>query len=152
MIGFTVCSPCRRIGSTVQFSGARAFGRRLAPPDQTMPGHVRTGRADHVASAVSAGVPTARSLISLLARSPEPNELLSALHEHALEVTGGVCSILFQHNPRNGLLHATSGSGLDSLRVEAWTPDSAEASLIDSKFDGQSAVLVADADRLAPDL
>src|SRR5262245_23141535 len=117
-----------------------------------MPGHVRTGRADHVASAVSTGVATTRSLISLLARSPEPNEMLSALHEHALEVTGSVCSILFQHNPRNGLLHATSGSGLDSLRIEAWTPDGAEASLIDSTFDGRSPVLVADADRLAPDL
>jgi PAS domain S-box-containing protein len=117
-----------------------------------MPRNARTGRADQVASAVSAGVDSSRPLISLLARSPGPNELLSGLHEHALEVTGGVCSILFQHNPRNGLLHATSGCGLDSLRVEAWTPDGDERGLIDSTFDGRSAILVADADRLAPDL
>ena len=114
--------------------------------------NTRSSRIDHASSAVSAGLDPARPLLSLLAHSARPNELLSVLHEHALEVTGGVCAILFQHNPRNGLLHATSGYGLDALRGEAWTPDGDEAGLIDSTFDSRSAVLVADADRLAPDL
>ena len=93
-----------------------------------------------------------RPLVSVLAHSSRPTELLSVLHEYALDVTGGACAILFQHNPRNGLLHATSGHALETLRVEAWMPDRDEAGLVDSTFDTRSAVLVADADRITPDL
>jgi len=50
-----------------------------------------------------------RPLASLLAHSTTPNELLPHLHQHALDVTGGSCSLLFQHNPRTGGLQATSG-------------------------------------------
>ena len=47
-------------------------------------------------------------------------DLLPHLHQHALDVTGGACSLLFEHNPRNGVLQATSGFGLDELRTDPW--------------------------------
>ena len=40
----------------------------------------------------------------------------------ALDATGGSCSVLFQHNPRNGSLQATSGVGLDALPSDPWNP------------------------------
>jgi signal transduction histidine kinase len=91
-------------------------------------------------------------MVAVLAHSSTLNELLPALHEHALEVTGGSCAILFQHNPRNAMLHATSGYGLEALRAEAWMPDEDEAALVDSTFESRSGTFVADADRLTPDL
>ncbi len=54
-----------------------------------------------------------RPLASLLAHSTTPNELLPHLHQHALDLTGGARSLLFQWNPRTGGLQATSGFGLD---------------------------------------
>jgi signal transduction histidine kinase len=105
----------------------------------------------------ASGAPTGslapeRPLISVLAQTSRPTDILSALHEHALGVTGGVCSLLFQHNPRNGLLHATSGFHLDSLRTDAWMAAPDEAALVDGAFAHGAPTLVADADRQMPDL
>jgi len=61
-------------------------------------------------------------LTSLLAHSTTPADLLPHLHQHALDVTGGTRSLLFQHNPRNGALQATSGFGLETLRTDPWLP------------------------------
>src|SRR5215468_8636364 len=58
-----------------------------------------------------------RPLASLLAHSAKAIDLLPHLHQHALDATGGLCSLLFQHNPRNGALQATSGFGLEARRV-----------------------------------
>ena len=104
-----------------------------------MPRQTRTDRAGSATRAASGGVETVRSFVSVLAHASRSNDLLPALHEHALEVTGGSCGILFQHNPRNGMLHATSGYGLDALRAEAWTPDESESSLVDGTFATRSA-------------
>src|SRR5262245_2831290 len=112
----------------------------------------RPARSGSVTPVASAGVEASRSLVSLLAHASRSNDLLPALHEHALEVTGGSCVILFQHNPRNGMLHATSGYRVEALRAEAWTPHEGETALVESTFDTRSALLVADADRLTPDL
>src|SRR5471032_2231551 len=65
---------------------------------ESMPRHTR----DRPASTAP------RPLASLLAHSTSANELLPHLHQHALDVTGGSCSLLFQHNPRTGGLQATS--------------------------------------------
>jgi len=91
-------------------------------------------------------------LVSLLAHRDNPADLLAALLEAALEATGGACSLLFRHNPRNGLLHPTSGFNLDALRVEPLAPHQPEAALIASAFESGSPVFVADAYRLAPEL
>jgi len=77
---------------------------------------------------------------------------LPELHQHALDVTGGSCSLLFQHNPRSGGLQATSGFALDVLRTDPWLPGPDEAALVAEAFARGVPTLVADADRQAPDL
>src|SRR5262245_6379088 len=73
-------------------------------------------------------------LISVVARTPSFPDLLPQLHRHALEVTGGSCSLLFELNPRDGVLQATSGFGLDELRTDPWMPGEAENSLVSDAF------------------
>jgi len=90
--------------------------------------------------------------VSLLARSARPNEVLPDLHQHALDVTGGVCSLLFQQNPRNGIMQATSGFALDALRTDPWMPEAAEAAVVAAAFDRLAPTLVADVERQMPDL
>ncbi|HWW85619.1 MAG TPA: ATP-binding protein [Vicinamibacterales bacterium] len=87
-----------------------------------------------------------------MAHSTKPSELLPHLHQHALEVTGGYCSLLFEHNSRDGVLQATSGFGLDSLRTDGWLPGEDEALLVEEAFVRQTPVLVTDADHQVPDL
>ena len=94
----------------------------------------------------------ARPLVSLLARNTRPSDLLPHLHQYALDVTGGDCSLLFQHNPRNGLLQPTSGFGLDALRTDPWVPGPDEAGVVAQAFERQIPTLVPDADRQMPDL
>jgi PAS domain S-box-containing protein len=93
-----------------------------------------------------------RPLTSLLAHSATPNDLLPHLHQHALDVTGGSRSLLFQHNPRNGGLQATSGFGLETLRTDPWLPGPDEASVVADAFARGLPTLVGDAPRQSPDL
>ncbi len=92
------------------------------------------------------------SLISLFAAGSRAIDLLPHLHRYALEVTGGGCSLLFEHNPRSGALHPTSGYGLDELRVDAWDPGPNEAELVAQAFSSREPVLVNDLARQMPDL
>lgn len=91
-------------------------------------------------------------LVTLLAYAGGPSDLLPHLHQQAVERAGGACSLLFQHNPRNGALQATSGFGLDTLRSDPWLPDFEEAAVVTSAFDRRAPVLLPDADRRMPDL
>src|SRR2546428_9868275 len=93
-----------------------------------------------------------RPLASLLAHSVKAIDLLPHLHQHALDATGGVCSLLFQHNPRNGTLQATSGFGLDALRFDPWAPSADEAQLVADGFERRAPILVSDAARQTPEL
>jgi len=93
-----------------------------------------------------------RPLASLLAHGRKATDLLPHLHQHALDATGGVCSLLFQQNPRNGILQATSGFGLDELRTDPWVPGVDEAALVASAFERTAPTLVAEANRQMPDL
>jgi PAS domain S-box-containing protein len=93
-----------------------------------------------------------RPAVSLLAHEVRQSELLPRLHQHALDRTGGQCSLLFQYNPRNGALHATSGFGLETLRSDAWQPPAGEAALVTSAFERREPLLMRDADRRMPDL
>src|SRR5262245_2323035 len=100
-----------------------------------------------------AGAGTAqRPIVSLLAQISQPSELLPHLHQHALDVTGGTCSLLFQHNPRNGVLQATSAFALDVLRTDPWMPGPQEASVVASAFERRMPIFVSDVDRQMPDL
>src|SRR5271154_3927691 len=102
-----------------------------------MPRDIRTRRparaASHSASDDRATL-AQPPLASLLAHTGRPTDLLPHLHQHALDVTGGVCSLLFQMNPRNGLLQATSGFALDALRTDPLMPEPAEADCIAGAF------------------
>ncbi len=95
---------------------------------------------------------TSPALIALLAHTPRLIDLLPHLHQHALDATGGVCSLLFELNPRNGILQATSGFGLDELSTDPWRPGPAEQALIVDVFSRRTPTLVADLDRQMPDL
>ncbi len=92
------------------------------------------------------------ALVSLLARTPHRVDLLPELHQRALEITGGRCSLLFEHNRRNGGLQATSGFGLDELRTDTWRPDGEEAAVVAEAFGHQRPLFVADAAARLPDL
>ncbi len=93
-----------------------------------------------------------RPLLSWLARAATVTELLPHLHQHAIDTTGGTRSILFRHNPRNGVLQATSGFALDALRTDPWQPGREEADMVARVFDRGEPVLVTDLARQMPDL
>ena len=90
--------------------------------------------------------------MALFAAGSPATELLPYLHCFALEATGGGCSLLFENNPRSGALHATSGYGLDELRVDPWSPGPDEAALLAQTFARREPVLVTDLARQMPDL
>src|SRR6266487_519148 len=119
-----------------------------------MPRETRTRRLTRPAPGSTSGdAGTAlRPLASLLAHGRKATDLLPHLHQHALDATGGVCSLLFQQNPRNGILQATSGFGLDELRTDPWVPGADEAALVVSAFERTTPTLVAEANRQMPDL
>ena len=93
-----------------------------------------------------------RSLVSLLARLPQRVDLLPQLHQQAIEVTGGHCALLFEHSSRNGGLQATSGFGLEELRLDTWRPGPTEAAVVADAFAQPRPVFVADADARMPEL
>ena len=93
-----------------------------------------------------------RPLISWLARTATVTELLPHLHQHAIDATGGLRSILFRHNPRNGALQATSGFALDALRTDPWQPGQDEAVLVARLFERAEPTLMTDLARQMPDL
>ena len=90
--------------------------------------------------------------MSLLAQTRRLIDLLPYLHQHALDVTGGTRSLLFEHNPRNGALQATSGFGLDALPTDPWLPEKSEATLVADAFRKREPVLVANTRRQTPQL
>src|SRR5262245_34388834 len=94
----------------------------------------------------------AAPLVTLLARTSRLIDLLPQLHQHALDATGGDCSLLFEFNPGNGAMQATSGFGLDELRTEPWVPVEEEGALVADAFARHAATLVLDARRQMPDL
>ena len=115
--------------------------RRLTSPGDPpvpSPSHGRSG--------------TSSSLISLLAGTSQLVDVLPQLHQHALDTTGGRCSLLFEHNPRNGGLQATSGFGLDELRPDTWAPGPEEATLVADAFNRNRATFIGDAALRMPDL
>jgi PAS domain S-box-containing protein len=119
-----------------------------------MPSRRLTSPAD---SSLSADVraPSATRLpplVSLLARTPQLVDLLPRLHQHAVESVGGCRSLLFQHNPRNGGLQATSGFGLDELRPDTWTPGPGESAVIADAFAVKQPMFVEKVAATMPDL
>ena len=69
-----------------------------------------------------------------------------------LQVTGGSCSLLFEHNPRNAVLQATSGYGVDELLTDPWAPSDAEGALVSETFVRRAPTFVSDLVQQMPDL
>jgi PAS domain S-box-containing protein len=93
-----------------------------------------------------------RALVSLVAQAPRIIDVLPNLHQHAVEATGGACSLLLELNPRTGVMQATSGFGLDALPIEPLIPASGESAMINDAFARHASVLVIDAARQTPEL
>src|SRR4051812_50166181 len=89
----------------------------------------RETRARPVASTAS------RPLASLLAHSTTPNELLPHLHQHALDLTGGSCSLLFSPKPRTRGLQPTSRVGPRAPRAGPPRPGPTEEAAVTRPFD-----------------
>ena len=116
--------------------------RRLTRPDS----------GSGTAKARAATDTSIRPLVSRLAGTGGLTDVLPHLHQHALDVTGGSCSLLFEHNPRNGVMQATSAFGLDELRTDPWTPGARESDVVNGAFTRSLPTFVADIDRQLPDL
>jgi PAS domain S-box-containing protein len=112
--------------------------RRLTQPSATLPAR--------------APEPSAPPLVSLLAQCARPTDVLPRLHQYALQVTGGSCSLLFEHNPRNAVLQATSGYGVDDLLTDPWAPSDAEGALVSETFIRRAPTFVSDLVQQMPDL
>ncbi|MGE3512714.1 MAG: GAF domain-containing protein, partial [Vicinamibacterales bacterium] len=104
---------------------------------------------DGLASAATHNRPP---FVSLLAQVPQRVRLLTHLHQRAVETTGGRCSLLFEHNARNGGLQATSGFGLDNLQTDTWRPNAAEGELVSEAFANGAPLFVSNADSRMPEL
>jgi PAS domain S-box-containing protein len=117
------------------------------PEEETIP-----ARPDRASPPVASSGTAAPSVLDRLARVTPPAELLPFLHQHAIGQARGTCSLLFQHNPRNGMLQATSGFRLDTLRTDPWLPEQGERSLVSAAFERAAPILVADAAERMPDL
>jgi signal transduction histidine kinase len=96
--------------------------RRLTRPS---PGRAARPRAD---------LDVAPSILSLLARTPRLIDALPQLHQHAIERARGACSLLFEYNPRNGVMQATSAFGLEELRTDPWSAGPKESDLVANAF------------------
>src|SRR5437763_3803985 len=116
---------------------------------------VRTRRLSGPSSAGERSIGTgvaAPTLVSLLAHRTRLVDLLPRLHQHALDGTGGSRLLLFEYNPRNGVMQATSGFGLDAFPTDPWGPAPHEAAIVSDAFVRGTPLVVSDADRDMPDL
>src|SRR5436305_14265222 len=100
--------------------------------------------ADERSSGTAVVAPT---LVSLLAHRTRLVDLLPPLHQHALDVTGGSRLLLFEYNPRNGAMQATSGFGLDAFPTEPWDPPPHETAIVSDAFARGTPLVLADAAR-----
>jgi PAS domain S-box-containing protein len=107
-------------------------------------GAARNGRGSSKAAS--------RPFATLLARATSLADVLPQLHQRAIALTHGVCSLLFEHNARTGAMQATSGYGLDALPTDPWMPASPEAHVVSDAFSRTSPTFVPDADRVMPEL
>src|SRR5580765_8953565 len=117
---------------------------RIAPPR----------RLTQPSAAVAARTPavSAAPLVSLLGQGAGPTDVLPRLHQYALQVTGGSCSLLFEHNPRTAVLQATSGYGVDELLTDPWAPSDAEGAVVSETFARRAPTFVSDVVHQMPDL
>src|SRR5512144_967800 len=113
---------------------------------RSMSRNTRTRRLTQPSAPVPARTtdPSSLPLVSLLAQAARPTDVLPQLHQYALEVTGGSCALLFEYNPRNAVLQATSGYGVDELLTDPWSPSDGEGALVGETFTRRTPTFVSD--------
>lgn len=103
---------------------------------------------------LSSSTPSTRvpSLLSLLADGGGRHAAIGLLHTRALELTGALCSILFEQKPGGTALQVTSGSGVEHLPTDAWHPSVRESALISQAFGSRATTLVRSVSTEMPNL
>ena len=96
-------------------------------------------RTSPVTAHPSARKPSA--LTCILTATDDLSELVPQLHQHALEATGAVASILFEFDQRAGALHPTS-AGAPDFSADAWRPQPAERQAVQQAFHQTEPTLV----------
>ncbi len=84
-------------------------------------------------------------LARVLARRSRLADLVPELHQHALAVVGGVCSVVLQRDPRSATLLSTSALPADGLTRDAWFAAEAEAVLAQELSASADPIVVPDA-------
>jgi signal transduction histidine kinase len=95
---------------------------------------------------------TLTSLIAGIASAERLSDVLPALHQHALAVTGGSRSLLFEHNPRTGALQPTSAHRVPELVLTPWLTEEAHDGVVAQAFSCGGAMFVDDLQQQLPDL
>jgi PAS domain S-box-containing protein len=126
----------------------------VSTPKARKPRSTRRTPETHGAARSGRGAPkpSARPFATLLARATSLADVLPQLHQRAISMTNGVCSLLFEHNGRTGAMQATSGYGLDTLPTDPWMPSPGEARVVADAFSRTSPTFVPNADREMPEL
>jgi GAF domain-containing protein len=78
-----------------------------------------------------APLPAFAQLTRLLVHSDSAAALLGRLHEHLLEASGGVASLVLHLDPVTGLFRASSACRVDYLPLEPWAAPPAERAAVD---------------------
>jgi len=77
--------------------------------------------------------PTSRfaALARLLTSTDRLAMILPSFHQHAVEASGGSCSVLFQAEPGSGRLYATTAFAVDELPQDFWPQTPRETALLE---------------------
>ncbi len=87
---------------------------------------------------------TLADVAQAVARRHRLADLVAAIHDQALRITGGRASVLLRLSPATRKFHGTSAAGLDQLDVEPWLTSARAVAAIDRAFEEQGPVFVRD--------
>ncbi|MEW5983529.1 MAG: ATP-binding protein [Acidobacteriota bacterium] len=76
-----------------------------------------------MATAMAFPSPDTSSVATLMASTDAVSDVLVALHLRVQQATSAACTVLLELAADTGLLHPTSGRGLDHLAVDPWCTD-----------------------------
>lgn len=79
-------------------------------------------------------------------------DLLPDLHQHAVHLAGGACSVLVQCTPRDERLLAGSATGLDHLAPEPWLASPAGRRVTERAWEDKNIVILNDLAEQVPEL
>jgi PAS domain S-box-containing protein len=87
---------------------------------------------------------TLNDVAQAVARQHRLADLIPAIHEQALRISGGRASVLLRQNPATRRLHGTSAAGLEQLDGEPWLIGPRAAAAVEHAFAARAPVVVHD--------